>query len=92
VEKWSVLLRKVTTPELSCGEAITMVHDCIACTQRAAAQFRHGWLRAIGAPDYRAYLAHHAKRHPGIRPMSERDYVNAFIARRYGGSGASRCC
>ncbi len=36
----------------------------------AAAQLRMGWLRAIGAPDYKAYLTHHAARHPGTPPMA----------------------
>ena len=53
---------------------------------------RHGWLRAIGAPDYQAYLAHHAQRHSGTGPMSEREYVNVFIERRYNRRGAGRCC
>jgi uncharacterized short protein YbdD (DUF466 family) len=58
----------------------------------AASRLRHGWLRAIGAPDYEDYLAHHRQRHPGTLPMSERDYVNTFIERRYNRRGAGRCC
>ena len=58
---------------------------------RVTLQLRQGWLRAIGAPDYRAYLAHHAARHPGTAPMSERDYVNMFIERRYNRRGVGRC-
>ncbi|WP_071915810.1 YbdD/YjiX family protein [Bradyrhizobium barranii] len=51
-----------------------------------------GWLRAIGAPDYKAYLIHHARRHPGTAPMAEREYVNMFIERRFDGRNAGRCC
>jgi uncharacterized short protein YbdD (DUF466 family) len=92
VEDWSVLLLDTIKPDLTCREAGTSVQECIACARGAVAHFRQGWLRAIGAPDYRAYLAHQAQRHPGVPPMSERDYVNTFIERRYGGSGAGRCC
>ncbi len=68
------------------------VEECVDCARTAASQLRQGWLRAIGAPDYRAYLAHHAARHPGAPPMSERDYVKVFIDRRYNGRNAGRCC
>jgi uncharacterized short protein YbdD (DUF466 family) len=51
-----------------------------------------GWLRVIGAPDYKAYLIHHATRHPGTAPMAEREYVNMFIERRFDGRSAGRCC
>jgi uncharacterized short protein YbdD (DUF466 family) len=64
----------------------------VADACEVVARLRQGWLRAIGAPDYRAYLAHHAERHPGTVPMSERDYVNAFIERRYNARGHGRCC
>jgi uncharacterized short protein YbdD (DUF466 family) len=88
-----VLLRNdVVKPMLSCTEATAAaVAECLACARTAAGELRRGWRTAIGAPDYRAYLAHHAARHPGAPPLSERDYVKAFIERRYGG-GAGRCC
>jgi uncharacterized short protein YbdD (DUF466 family) len=66
--------------------------ECVDCARETGAKLRAGWLRAIGAPDYRAYLAHHTVRHPAIAPMSERDYVNDFIERRYNRRGAGRCC
>lgn len=48
-------------------------------------------LRAmVGGGDYAAYLAHHSEAHPGIPPLSERDYHRAKVDRRYG--GISRCC
>ena len=47
--------------------------------------------RVLGAPDYEAYLAHHARAHPGTPPLP----YDAFVRRRYEerarGSG-SRCC
>ena len=86
-----MLLRNAPTSRLSCREATARAEECLACARLAMGQLREGWRRAIGAPDYRAYLAHHAARHPDAAPMSERDYVRAFIERRYGG-GAGRCC
>jgi uncharacterized short protein YbdD (DUF466 family) len=88
-----VLLRNdVIKPVLSCSETTgTAVAECLACARTVAGDLRRGWLRAIGAPDYRAYLAHHAARHPGAVPLSERDYVKTFIEHRYGRGGA-RCC
>ena len=88
-----MLLRNSIAALPSCREVTGMtVQECMDCARTAASQFRHGWLRAIGAPDYRAYLAHHAKRHPDTPPMNERDYVKVFIERRYNRRGAGRCC
>jgi uncharacterized short protein YbdD (DUF466 family) len=68
------------------------LEGCVDCARVAMARFRRGWLQAIGAPDYCAYLARHAARHPDIPPLSERDYVNDFIERRFNRRGAARCC
>jgi len=88
-----MLLRSIIKPLPSCRDVTGMtVEECVDCARAAASQVRQGWLRAIGAPDYRAYLAHHAARHPGTTPMNERDYVNMFIERRYNRRGAGRCC
>jgi uncharacterized short protein YbdD (DUF466 family) len=88
-----VLLRNVLKQALSCREVTaTTVEECFACTRDAATQLRQGWLRVIGAPDYKAYLIHHAARHRGTAPMGERDYVNMFIERRFNGRSAGRCC
>jgi uncharacterized short protein YbdD (DUF466 family) len=88
-----VLLRNATKPVPACREASAAVQDCVACVGAMAAQFRQGWLRAIGAPDYRAYLAHLARRHPGTPPMSERDYARMFIEHRFNRRGGGfRCC
>jgi uncharacterized short protein YbdD (DUF466 family) len=89
----SVLLRELIRPILSCRETTgTTMEECVACARAAASGLRHGWLQAIGAPDYQAYLAHHGQRHSGTAPMSEREYVNVFIERRYNRRGAGRCC
>lgn len=54
-----------------------------------------GWLsalkRMVGMPDYAAYLAHMAERHPGCAVWSERKFFDEFVNARYG-NGASRCC
>jgi len=47
--------------------------------------------RIAGMPDYRSYLEHRHRCHPGEGTLSEREYFEAFLASRYG-SGASRCC
>ena len=88
-----MLLRKVRKSVLSCREVSgATLEECLACARDAATQLRQGWLRAIGAPDYKAYLIHHAARHPGTAPMAEREYVNMFIERRFDGRSAGRCC
>ena len=87
-----MLLRNALKPVLSCREVTGQVEECLACARDAATVLRQGWLRVIGAPDYKAYLIHHAARHPGTAPMGERDYVNMFIERRFNGLSAGRCC
>jgi uncharacterized short protein YbdD (DUF466 family) len=88
-----VLLRNVMKPVLSCREVTgATVEECFACARDAATQLRQAWLMVIGAPDYKAYLIHHAACHPGTAPMGERDYVNIFIERRFNGRSAGRCC
>ena len=88
-----MLLRNSPQSGLSCREVSSpTVERCLSCAWDAAAQLRQGWLRAIGAPDYRAYLVHHTARHPGTSPMSERDFVRTFIERRYNRRDANRCC
>ena len=79
-----MLLRNVRKSVLSCREVNgATVEECLACARDVATQLRQGWLRVIGAPDYKAYLIHHAARHPGTAPMAEREYVNMFIGRRF---------
>ncbi len=88
-----MLLRNVRKPILSCREVTgATVEECFTRARDAATQLRQGWLRVIGAPDYKAYLNHHAARHPGTAPMAEREYVNMFIERRFDGRSAGRCC
>jgi uncharacterized short protein YbdD (DUF466 family) len=86
-------LREALKPAWSCTEAAGLsVQECVACARATASQLRGGWLRMLGAPDYRAYLAHHAANHAGSRPLSEREFVAAYLERRYGARGAGRCC
>ena len=55
--------------------------------RRAGAMLR----RIVGAPDYEAYLAHVAHRHPGAVPLSREAFARDALARRYDRPG-SRCC
>jgi uncharacterized short protein YbdD (DUF466 family) len=89
-----VLLRNILKPAFACTEtdAGSRVDACVACARSAAAQIRHGWLRMLGAPDYRAYLVHHAANHTNTVPLSEREFVAVYIERRYGARDAGRCC
>jgi uncharacterized short protein YbdD (DUF466 family) len=49
-------------------------------------------IRAIvGAPDYRRYLAHMARAHPGVTPLSRPAFVREHQAARYDRPG-TRCC
>jgi uncharacterized short protein YbdD (DUF466 family) len=88
-----VLLRDVLKPVLSCTDETGLsVEQCVACARSAASQIRGGWLQILGAPDYRAYLAHHAANHAGSHPLSEREFVATYMERRYNGRGPGRCC
>ena len=88
-----MLPRDLLSPVLSCARSAGMtIAECVAGARTAALLLRHGWLRAIGAPNYEAYLAHHAQHHRNTPPMSEREYVKVFIERRYNRRGAGRCC
>jgi carbon starvation protein CstA/uncharacterized short protein YbdD (DUF466 family) len=68
------------------------LEECMECALSTASQIRSGWLRILGAPDYRAYLAHHAANHSDSLPLSEREFVATYMERRYNGRGAQRCC
>jgi uncharacterized short protein YbdD (DUF466 family) len=46
----------------------------------------------FGIPDYDAYLAHAATRHPDARVLTRDEYFAQAIERRYGGRGPGRCC
>ena len=47
--------------------------------------------RVIGAPDYERYLAHVARCHPGLPPLTRDEFARDALARRYDRLG-SRCC
>ena len=65
-----MLLRNVLKPVLSCREVTGQtVEECFACAREAATQLRQGWLRVVGAPDYKALSV------PKIRFYSNDDEV-----------------
>lgn len=47
--------------------------------------------RIIGAPDYDTYLAHHARCHPGLAPLSRDDFASERLRDKYSRPG-TRCC
>lgn len=47
--------------------------------------------RIIGVPDYDAYVAHVRERHPGVEPMTEREFQRERLSARYSQPG-NRCC
>jgi uncharacterized short protein YbdD (DUF466 family) len=48
-------------------------------------------LRAVSGDDaYERYLAHHARAHPGIAPLSRRAFYEDEERRKW--SGINRCC
>jgi uncharacterized short protein YbdD (DUF466 family) len=84
-----VLLRDLLKPAFACTEAAgPSIEECVACARATAAHIRGGWLRILGAPDYRAYLAHHAANHADTSPLSEREFVAAYMERRYKRAGS----
>ena len=52
---------------------------------------RQACRQVFGIPDYEAYLAHAAARHPGAPVLSRRDFFAKAIDRKYGKNGP-RCC
>lgn len=47
--------------------------------------------RILGAPDYARYLRHVRERHPGMQPLSPREFERERQRARYERPG-SRCC
>jgi uncharacterized short protein YbdD (DUF466 family) len=66
-----------------------------------AAEWRRGraaleWLLSViqqvsGMPDYKAYVDHVCKHHPGAPVLTEPEYYAEYLQRRYE-DGPSRCC
>ena len=48
--------------------------------------------RAVGAPDYAAYLEHERTHHPERMPLAYGEFFRRRQAARYGGEGPPRCC
>jgi uncharacterized short protein YbdD (DUF466 family) len=46
----------------------------------------------VGQPDYEAYLAHMATRHPERAPMTRVQFFRDREQARYGAKGGGRCC
>lgn len=46
----------------------------------------------VGQPPYDAYLAHMAKAHPDVVPMSRVEYFRNREQARFGGAGGGKCC
>jgi uncharacterized short protein YbdD (DUF466 family) len=44
-----------------------------------------------GMPDYRAYVEHHHRCHPGQPPLGEREFFADYLRARYA-DGPNRCC
>jgi len=63
------------------------VSALLSFANRTAAVLR----RIIGAPDYERYLAHVARRHPDVVPLSREAFARDALSRRYDRPG-SRCC
>ena len=59
---------------------------------RAAWASARWWVRQLaGEGKYDAYLAHHRAQHPGVEPMSEREFWRDEYAKQ-GANPGSRCC
>jgi len=54
---------------------------------RAAAIVR----RIIGVPDYDLYVAHVQTHHPGVQPMTRKEFERQRLMDRYNRPG-SKCC
>ena len=48
--------------------------------------------RAVGAPDYAAYLEHQRAHHPERAPLGHAEFFRQRQAARYGSDGPPRCC
>jgi uncharacterized short protein YbdD (DUF466 family) len=46
--------------------------------------------QVAGMPDYEAYVKHVRVHHPGMTPVSEREFFDRFVETRSG--GVTRCC
>ncbi|MCH5585442.1 YbdD/YjiX family protein [Shimazuella sp. AN120528] len=58
------------------------------------------WLKTVanylneiaGVPNYKRYLIHFQKHHPGGTPLSEKKFYQKAIDEKYGNSSIRRCC
>ena len=47
--------------------------------------------QVAGMPDYRAYVEHLQRCHPGREPVAEREFFAEYLRARYA-DGPNRCC
>jgi uncharacterized short protein YbdD (DUF466 family) len=47
--------------------------------------------QVTGMPDYRAYVEHLQRCHPGREPVAEREFFAEYLRARYA-DGPNRCC
>ena len=53
---------------------------------------RDALARAVGTPDYAAYLEHERAHHPERAPLAYAEFFRRRQAARYGADGPPRCC
>lgn len=75
-------------PRDACAAGPAPPRATLRARLRAVAAALH---RILGAPDYDAYLAHHARHHPGTPPLPRDEFVRRRQEERYSRPG-SRCC
>ena len=70
--------------------------DLLCLCRDAALRWGRGVRRTAGAmigqPDYDAYVAHAATTHPYQPPLDKIAFFRLHEQRRFGGSGAFKCC
>ena len=59
---------------------------------RALRLLRETLARAVGTPDYAAYVAHERAHHPERTPLGYAEFFRRRQAARYGSDGPPRCC
>ncbi len=82
---------------LQSGPAPAAAPDDLLCLCRdTALRWGRGVKRTAGAmigqPDYDAYVRHAATTHPDQPPLDKIAFFRLHEQRRFGGSGAFKCC
>ncbi len=67
------------------------MRHAVLCRLRAAAQLVWVTLRNLTGDDaYERYCAHAMRRHPGLTPLTRREFYDQELRRKW--SGVNRCC